>query len=144
MSQLVALVVSGLVSIDERANGFGRPALLDDLANRVTLTENTVGIMLPRIATSEHRTNDIDKKLALLDRRLEKIVQRRNLDEDVAEHDSWLGPVGPAAGTQSLSPSESKQESDNPFFYAYGAGQPDSLPGNASSTLDRGGRKRVW
>ena len=94
---------------------FGRSALLDDLANRVTLTENTVGINLPRIATLEHRTNDIDKKLALLDRRLEKIVQRRNLDEDFAEHESWLGPVGPAAGTQSLSPSEPKQDSENPF-----------------------------
>lgn len=93
---------------------FGR-SKIDDLSNRFTVLQNVVGINLPRIATLENRTNDMDKKLANAERRLDRLLQRRNIVDDFNDHESWLGPVGPAAGEQNPKPSAPAIDPVNPF-----------------------------
>ena len=111
------LFAFGHLDFDIGFEMFGRATQIriDDVANRFTMLENVVGINLPRIATLENRTNDMDKKISSADRRLDRLMQRRNMLEDFNEHESWLGSLGPAAGAQIPEAKAPNDEQENPF-----------------------------
>ena len=75
---------------------FGRGNRNDEKLTRIGYIENDVGLNLPRIASLESWVNDTVKQMGLLDRRLDKVIQSRRLEEDLFE------PSAPAMATSDL------------------------------------------